>query len=82
MTLRQSSLNVAVRCCVCFGVAAGFALAGCSDTLPPVSTEMRSAQQEAAEQGADQSAKNKSGKSKGPPIVAKSIKGMIKKPQE
>ena len=79
MTLRQSSLNVAIRFCVCCGVAAGLALAGCSDTVPPAAPEMRAAQQEAAEKGVDQSARRKSGNTSGLKIAPKSVKSLIKK---
>jgi len=80
MTSRQSIAKLAAKLFVCFSVAAGLTLAGCtSDSVPPTSSETRAAQQASAEKGIDQTAKGKSGKSVGPPTKAKSIKGLIKK---
>jgi len=80
MTLRQSISNVVVSFSICCIVVAGLTLAGCnSDTVPATSPEIRAVQHEAAEKGVDQSAKSKSGKSKGPSVSPKSVKGLIKK---
>jgi len=79
MNLRHTITQVAVKVGVWSIVAAGLTLAGCtSETIPP-SPSHRAVQHESAEKGVDQSAKSKSGKSLGPPIVTKSVKGLIKK---
>jgi hypothetical protein len=82
MSLRQILSTVAVKCCVFCVVAGGLTLAGCtSDTLPESAS--RAGQIESAQKGVDQSAKSRSGKKTGPPIMVKSVKAMIKKgPQE
>jgi hypothetical protein len=78
MSLRQLLSTVAVKCCVFCVVAGGLMLAGCtSDTLPP--SPSRAGQLESAQKGVDQSAKSKPGRKAGPPIVVKSVKGLIKK---
>ncbi len=79
MTLRQSISKVVVGLCMGGVVVAGLSLAGCSETVPATSPEIRAVQHEAAEKGVDQSAKSKSGKSKGPSISPKTVKGLIKK---
>lgn len=81
MTLRQSTLSVATKFCVCGAVAAGLALAGCSETVES-NPANKAVQQKAAEEGVDQTAKNKAGKTTGVPIKAKSVKGLIKKNAE
>jgi hypothetical protein len=81
MNVRQSISSFGAKVFVSAFVAGGLALAGCSsDTLPPMPD--RAAQIESAQKDVDQSAKSKSGKSKGPPIAAKSSKGLIKKSAE
>jgi len=79
MTLHHSISSVAVKFSVWCLVAAGLTLAGCTPDTNPSSPSNRAAQQESAEKGVDQSAKSKSGKRLGPPIVTKSVKGLIKK---
>jgi len=79
MTQRHSISYVAVRFSVCCLIAAGLTLAGCTPDTIPSSPSNRAAQQESAAKGVDQSAKSKSGKRSGPPIVTKSVKGLIKK---
>jgi hypothetical protein len=78
MTKRRSLSIVALSFCG-FVVSSGLlSFTGCtSDTIAP--SPDRAGQIESAQKGVDQSAKSKTGRKSGPPIVVKSVKGLIKK---
>jgi len=78
MILRRSASRTCFKMLACSAVAAGLTLAGCTqESIPP--SPHRAVQQEAAQKGVNQGVKSKSGNSLGPPIVTKSVKGLIKK---
>jgi hypothetical protein len=78
MTVRKSISSLGAKVFVCVLVAGGLGFVGCSsETVPPFPD--RAAQIESAREDVDLSAKSKTGKKTGPPIVAKSVKGLIKK---
>jgi len=78
MIYRFSDSRLGLKMLACLAATAGLTLAGCTtQTVPP--SPNRAVQQEAAEKGGDQGARSKSGKTTGPRIVTKSVKGLIKK---
>jgi hypothetical protein len=82
MTMRPFLSNVARRFGACCLAAVALALSGCAaETIPP-SPEIRAVQHQSALHGVDQAAKTKSGKKRGPSIVTKSVKGLIKKVEQ
>jgi hypothetical protein len=78
MTSRRSVRVVVAGFCACAISLGACFVAGCNqDTIEP--SPDRAGQLESAQKGVDLSAKSKSGKKTGPPIVVKSVKGLIKK---
>ena len=78
MTSRRSVSIVAAAFCACALCLGACFVAGCSSDTIEASPD-RAGQLESARKGVDLSAKSKSGKKTGPPIVVKSVKGLIKK---
>src|SRR4051812_10414910 len=77
MTVPQSKLILASRVCACIALNIALVLVGCTPGTIEISPTTKADQKRMLEKDTDQTARNKSGKTLGRPVPAKSIKAKV-----